>query len=182
MLVEVIECPICKTELSVSEEYFNCSKAVCAQCGNTFGMPRLQSLQNRLENRRRLKEKNMTRNMSCSPFAAYLNYFDFSGRASRAEYWMFMLWDGFWCSMWYTALMIAASFEIEWLAYGFGVLFIITRIINFIPRLSVTARRFHDVGRSFWLYFIPLAGPLLAFGYSFVDSKPGSNKYGPCPK
>ena len=51
--------------------------------------------------------------------------------------------------------------------------------------IAVFVRRLHDTGRSGWSFFvafIPLIGTILILIWTFSDSKPGANKWGPNPK
>ena len=65
-------------------------------------------------------------------------YADFSGRASRPEYWWFLL-------LTFLASLIG------------GVLL----LALFIPSLAVTVRRLHDLDRSGWWALVPAAGLLV---------------------
>ena len=81
-------------------------------------------------------------------------YAQFQGRASRREFWYFVL---------FAFLMHCAAGVLD-NAFGFGV----TRPLNalvfvglFLPQLAVGARRLHDTDRSGWwqlLMFIPVIG------------------------
>ncbi|MBR2234220.1 MAG: DUF805 domain-containing protein [Prevotella sp.] len=79
-------------------------------------------------------------------------YFDFSGRASRLEYWSFIL-----ISLWFIAT-----------SWGLGV------VVVFIPALAVTVRRLHDINRSGWWIFVPW----VSFFFQFKKSDEGVNDYG----
>jgi uncharacterized membrane protein YhaH (DUF805 family) len=70
----------------------------------------------------------------------FTNYFTFSGRASRPEYWWWVL---------FTALVAIIPLSI---------------LVTFIPSLSLASRRFHDIGKSGWWQILPLgwlAGPII---------------------
>ena len=79
-------------------------------------------------------------------------YFDFSGRASRFEYWSFLF-----ITLW----LYATSF-------GFLGLFII------IPLLAVSVRRMHDINRSGWWILVPW----ISVFFLFKKSDKGINDYG----
>jgi uncharacterized membrane protein YhaH (DUF805 family) len=67
----------------------------------------------------------------------------------------------------------------------YGPIYLIYALAAFVPSLSVTVRRLHDIGRSGWYYgliAIPLIGAILILVWMFTDSKPGANKWGPNPK
>ena len=111
-------------------------------------------------------------------------YFDFSGRARRAEYWLFFL---FYFVVSFVLLFAdgALGFSIQTL--GLGALGLIFGLAMFIPGLAVAVRRLHDRDmRGWWmlLVFIPFLG-LLALLIMFVlPGTKGSNRFGkdPLPK
>ncbi|MEM9332864.1 MAG: DUF805 domain-containing protein [Pseudomonadota bacterium] len=84
-------------------------------------------------------------------------YFVFNGRASRSEYWYFML-AGF------LLLLVAGLFGSmigDPLQTNINFVLLATHLFLFIPSLSVEARRLHDIGRSAWwilLIFVPVIG------------------------
>jgi uncharacterized membrane protein YhaH (DUF805 family) len=106
-------------------------------------------------------------------------YADFSGRARRMEFWMFVLFN---------TIFAFAAFLIDLaLMYAIGVGFIYPLYILavIVPSLAVQWRRLHDTGRSGWYWlmgFIPLAGPIILLVFYVMDSQPGANQYGPNPK
>lgn len=113
----------------------------------------------------------------------FKQYTDFSGRARRTEYWMFVLFH---------VLAIIATMVIDTLlgltmmsdSY-YGLLYLIYVIISFVPALAVSVRRLHDIGKSGWYYlinFIPLIGPLWFLVYACTDGEAKTNKWGPNPK
>lgn len=116
-------------------------------------------------------------------FKVISNYFYFSGRARRKEFWMFTLFHILFASL---ALVIDVSLELSisrQIIYGpFYLLYI---IITFIPSLAVTIRRLHDTGKSGWMYLlilVPIVGPIVIFIFLVTDGQPDSNKWGPNPK
>ncbi|MEH6498642.1 MAG: DUF805 domain-containing protein [Pseudoalteromonas distincta] len=109
-------------------------------------------------------------------------YATFTGRARRKEYWFFALFN--------LLIMLVLSFidgmiGLYSIEAGLGVLSGIYTLAVLIPSLAVTVRRLHDIGRSGWwllIAFIPLIGALILLIFTVLDSKPGSNQYGPDPK
>ena len=84
----------------------------------------------------------------------FVKYTDFSGRASRSEFWLFTLFI-FIVSLVLLFLdpMLAGEAFLEY-DNIFPPLGTIFSIITFIPSISVTARRLHDVNRSGWWMLI----------------------------
>lgn len=74
----------------------------------------------------------------------FTNYFKFSGRATRAELWWWLL---------FTSLIQLIPF-VGWLL-GLAVL---------IPSLSVTSRRLHDISRTGWWQLVMFLGSMVTWG------------------
>ena len=110
------------------------------------------------------------------------NYANFSGRARRKEYWMFLLFN----IIIMFALAMLSGFisnifdsEMSFLLLGLYGLFII------IPHLACVVRRLHDINKSgaYWFVrFIPIIGPIWLLILLVEDSWDGQNKYGSNPK
>ena len=114
------------------------------------------------------------------------NYANFSGRARRKEFWMFVLVQ----TIVMIGLMILDSvlgldFELQGISLGYGYLYLIGIIVHFIPSLAVVVRRLHDVGKSGWFYFIfliPIIGVLWLLVLYCTEGQKQDNKWGPDPK
>ena len=109
-------------------------------------------------------------------------YIAFSGRARRAEYWYFALFNSI-----ISVLLIVIDQLIG--THGqnstMGVLSGLYSLAVLLPSLGVLVRRLHDTGRSGWWWliaFIPLIGAIILIVFTVSDSTPGDNKYGPNPK
>ena len=102
-------------------------------------------------------------------------YADFDGRASRQEYWMFVLFN--------LIFSLAANF-IDYLIGSYGVMSGIYGLVLFVPSLAVSVRRLHDVNKSGWMILVALI-PLIGFIWLLVlmvtEGTPGENQYGPNP-
>jgi uncharacterized membrane protein YhaH (DUF805 family) len=111
---------------------------------------------------------------------------DFNGRSRRTEYWMFQLFN--FLAALALGLLAFASGTLFGEKDGFNVFAIcmgMFGVVSFVPALSITIRRLHDIGRSGWWYFIafvPLIGGLILFVFTLLDSDPDRNEYGPNPK
>lgn len=95
-------------------------------------------------------------------------YTDFSGRASRSEFWWFFLAQ--------FGVLVVTGLIHEYV-------YVIAALALLLPALAVGARRLHDIGKSGWfllLSIIPLINLVLI--YFFVQpSQPESNAYGEPP-
>lgn len=121
------------------------------------------------------------------PFSKYA---DFSGRASRSEYWWFYL--GVFIVQ--LVLQIIAgtlggfggmSTDGTMTGPGAGAIVIIVIDVLFglaiiVPTLAITWRRFHDTGRSggfFFLGFIPLVGGIIVLIMLILPSNPSGQRF-----
>ena len=130
-------------------------------------------------------------------FEAFGKYSDFSGRASRSEYWLFQLLNTI--VMGFALMMVLLGGGMEFRQDGgsgdlflFGVALVaFWALISFVPHLAVSVRRFHDHGVSGWWYgglmlfsLVPYVGLLasLALLITMVRSGTwGPNYFGPDP-
>jgi len=102
----------------------------------------------------------------------YKKFFDFSGRASKSEYWWFQL---------YNAIIYVLTFVFQG---DLTLLFSILVIANIIPTYAAAVRRIHDSDKSGWMVLIaviPLIG-LYIFVLLLQDGSKGKNRFGPKPK
>jgi uncharacterized membrane protein YhaH (DUF805 family) len=103
------------------------------------------------------------------------HYFDFNGRARRAEFWWYILV--------YIIIVIVLGVIQSILHIG-SLLSGLFGLALLLPSLGVGVRRLHDIGRSGWfilLGLIPIVGLLLLYWYA-QPGVAGSNEYGPNPK
>jgi uncharacterized membrane protein YhaH (DUF805 family) len=109
-------------------------------------------------------------------------YADFSGRARRKEYWMFVLFNII-ISLGLTIVdFMIGTYS---LAHGIGLLGSIYALAILIPGIAVTVRRLHDTDRSGWwilIVLIPVVGPIVLLVFMLIDGTPGPNRFGPSPK
>lgn len=112
-------------------------------------------------------------------------YADFSGRARRKEYWMFVLFQLIFV---FVAIgldnLLGFTFGAEY-GFGVGIFYIILLLGTLIPGLAVSVRRLHDTGKSGWWYLInliPYVGAIIFLVLVAMDSERGRNKWGENPK
>lgn len=134
-------------------------------------------------------------------FRALSNYADFSGRASRSEYWLFYLLN-------VIVIGIAGAFMLSGITKITGIgdlrqhvhntsfatgLFVAVVWVVFalIPNVAVTVRRLHDRDMSGWWYLgfialgmLPFVGWLFSIAFLVVlclRGTDGDNRFGPDP-
>jgi len=91
-------------------------------------------------------------------------YATFSGRASRSEYWFFVLFTAI---VGFISGIIAGVVGSDVLGYAIQAAF-------WIPGLAVSIRRMHDVDKSGWFVLVPIYGFIL----SVTPGTVGSNRFG----
>ena len=102
----------------------------------------------------------------------YKKFFDFSGRASKSEYWWFQL---------YNVIIYVLTFVFQG---DLSLLFSIVVIANIIPTYAAAVRRIHDSDKSGWMVLIaviPLIG-LYVIVLLLQDGSKGKNRFGPKSK
>ena len=90
-------------------------------------------------------------------------YVDFSGRASRPEYWWFILF------------VFLGNVVLSIVSHWAAVLFLLGTLL---PQLAAASRRLHDTGRSGWwqlIGFIPLIGWIVLIVFLCQESGPASD-------
>ena len=107
--------------------------------------------------------------------AVLKNYAGFEGRARRAEFWQFALFN-------FIALVVLLVIG---LVIHFPFLAFLYDLAVLIPSLAVAVRRLHDTNRSGWwilIGLVPIVGPIVLLVFTCLDSQPGPNQHGPNPK
>jgi uncharacterized membrane protein YhaH (DUF805 family) len=95
-----------------------------------------------------------------SSFIGSLNkYVDFSGRATRKEFWSFVLF--------YYLTYFLASFVDA--VIGLDVISGLVAVGLTLPYISCAARRMHDVGKSGWFMIVPFYNLILALSPSVPE-------------
>ena len=105
-------------------------------------------------------------------------YAVFSGRARRAEYWMFVLFNIIFAVV---AVILDNVLGTAIEDVGYGLFYILYGLAVLIPSLAVAVRRLHDIGKSGgWIFIvlIPIIGSIWLIVLLATDSQPGENQYG----
>ncbi len=109
-------------------------------------------------------------------------YVDFSGRARRKEYWMFMLFHVIFAV---AAVIVDDLMGLSFDESGVGLVYILYAVATFLPGLAVSVRRLHDIGKSGWMILIsliPIIGGIWLLVLAVTEGEPNANQYGPNPK
>ncbi|WP_428992508.1 DUF805 domain-containing protein [Stenotrophomonas maltophilia] len=107
-------------------------------------------------------------------------YAQFSGRASRSEFWWFQLFILIVFMPLHVLSFIAGytgSEALAWVSTGLGV---VVWLALLVPLVSVTVRRLHDTDRSGWWYLlllVPFAN-LAVLVFMLLPGTPGGNRFG----
>lgn len=133
--------------------------------------------------------------MSTTPVASYnlinaftscmKRYVKFDGRASRSEYWFWVLAN---CligmgSGFLVGMILAVSGNLDAAESVGNLLDLILTIIFFLPGLGVTFRRLHDTGHSGWNLLwalLPVIGWIILLVFYCTGSS-AANQYGEGP-
>lgn len=119
--------------------------------------------------------------------AVLSKYATFEGRASRSEFW-------WWVLAVFLVLIVTQVIDGALIAplLGFSAfapeagqpLSFLVALGIILPNLAVGVRRLHDTGRSGWwilIGLIPLIGTLILLYFYIQPSEQGDNAYGPAP-
>ncbi len=106
-------------------------------------------------------------------------YADFTGRADRKEYWLFVL------AMIVISLVLGLFTtlfaKVKLLYILFAVLSGAVSLALLIPSLAVTVRRLHDIGKGGgWIFIslIPFIGAIWLLILVIMKGEPGENRFG----
>lgn len=109
----------------------------------------------------------------------FSKYFDWNGRALRSEFWWWTLFT-------FVAGIVLAVLESMVFGSSFentGFLEGLFSLATFVPTITVTTRRLHDVGRSGWwqlIAFTIIGIPVLLY-WLIIEGNQGDNTYGSHP-
>ena len=111
------------------------------------------------------------------------NYANLNGRASRSEYWWFVLFN---------FIVNIVTFVIDltlgsMITYDMGYVGLIAFLALLLPTVSVSVRRLHDIGKSGWwilLAIIPIVnfiGIFVIIVFTIMEGEEQPNQYGNVP-
>ncbi len=112
--------------------------------------------------------------------SGFKNSFTLSGRASRSEYWYWVLGGFIFQMVMLVGSIVLAIVEVPVLP----ALMVLSPILLLPGSITLVVRRLHDVGMSGWMWFValvPVVGALYLI-YLFVqEGDAGENTYGAVP-
>ena len=105
--------------------------------------------------------------------SGFSNYANFSGRASRSEYWYFTLFS----------IIVNLGAGLIDQILGFYIVAGIAGMALIIPGLSMSWRRLHDIDKSgaWWFIWLSCVGIIVLFVWSVTKGTAGPNRFGPDP-
>ena len=105
--------------------------------------------------------------------SGFSNYVNFDGRASRSEYWFWILF----------VILVSVVAQLIDAMFGAPILATAWALGTLLPSLAVGARRLHDGERTGWwlLLYLTLIGGLLLLVWFCLKGTDGENQYGPNP-
>lgn len=163
------------TSENVEDKIFKAGEDVKKAFKNASEKIDIDTINNELKNAKDIGIKNSS-NILKKIFDNYVRYFigalkkyaEFSGRATRKEYWFF--------SLYYAIQNIILQFIVDIFDAKIETVLLVMFIyglVLFVPCVSLLVRRMHDIGKSGWVTLIPIYG----FVCLFIQSQVGKNKY-----
>ena len=116
-------------------------------------------------------------NFQSSLKTCFNKYAVFTGRASRSEFWFFVLFG-------FLGGIIAVIIDVMILGYPFvqnGPIDLIFTVAIIVPSISVAARRLHDINKSGWwqLIWVTIIGIIPLLIWNCTKGKNKKNRFGP---
>ena len=103
----------------------------------------------------------------------FSRYTDFRGRSRRSEFWGAQLF------------LIVVEVIMRLVFRDGGIIPSLWSLVTFLPGLSISIRRLHDVGKS-WVWYLwnllPVAGQIILLVQYCTDGEPHANAWGESPK
>ena len=105
--------------------------------------------------------------------SGFSNYANFSGRASRSEYWYFTLFS----------IIVNLGAGLIDQILGIYIVAGLAGIALIVPGLSIAWRRLHDLDKSgaWWFIWFTCVGIIVLFVWFVTKGTAGPNRFGPDP-
>lgn len=104
---------------------------------------------------------------------ALRNYANFNGRATRRQFWMFILINAI--------IGFVLGNILPLIHAKLALLSVIYTLALMVPNFAITARRLHDTNRSGWMQLIamiPLVGIIILIVFCAQPGTPEANRFG----
>ena len=115
-------------------------------------------------------------NFQTSIKTCFSKYAVFSGRASRSEFWFFVLFGllGGVISAIIDTMILGYSVEVN------GPINLIFSVALILPSIAVTTRRLHDINKSGWwqLLWLTVIGGIVVIVWNATEGEKKKNKHG----
>jgi uncharacterized membrane protein YhaH (DUF805 family) len=115
------------------------------------------------------------------------NGFNFKGRATRKEYWMFQLFIFIFFIVFLFAMtfIVGLMFQVSDKVGVNALLFASLLFLLFgLPNIALTIRRFHDLNKSGWWFLwilLPYIGIFIVLFFMLLQGDINDNQYGKSP-
>lgn len=109
--------------------------------------------------------------------SGFSNYVTFSGRASRSEYWYWVLFA-------FIVAVVSTILDVAIFPYSdTGPIETITGLLLLLPGVAMSVRRLHDIDRTGWWVLITftIIGIILLIIWACMRGTSGNNRFGPDP-
>jgi uncharacterized membrane protein YhaH (DUF805 family) len=113
-------------------------------------------------------------NFATAVKTCFRNYATFQGRAPRAEYWYFVLFN----------VIVSVVLNVIDGMIGTQVLSSLYGLAVLLPGIAVATRRLHDTDRSGWwqlLWLVPIIGLIVLLIWFCTRGTQGDNRFGADP-
>lgn len=152
-----MKCPHCGKEIANDSEF-------CEYCGTRVDVAEQPQVSYNGQERPMMSFVDAVK-------TCFSKYATFSGRATRAEYWWFCLFN-------FCVSMVAAFLDGAAGTYNYelntGLIRLLATLALMLPGLAVSVRRCHDTNHSGWWILCPIYN----FVLMFYESDPDANDYG----
>ena len=115
----------------------------------------------------------------------FRKYAVFKGRASRSEFWYFVLFNCLVSTLFMIVNVFFLCNNMEGMVGFVYILQILFSLVVVLPSFAVVVRRLHDIGKSGWWFLItliPLFGVIIYLIFLLTESEPWEIEYGPMPE
>ncbi len=101
------------------------------------------------------------------------HYVDFKGRASRKQFWLYVLF--------FLIVFLILSIILNFFGNLGNILYFLATLAVILPSLGMAVRRLHDFNLSGWwilIGLVPFIGPLILLVFFVLPGTEGENRFG----